>query len=488
MFLRCGRGIFPAVPDAPDGGDPLRVRGAFLDLLADAPHVDRDGGGVAVACSPYVLEKILAPKRLARMAHEEGQQLEFSSGQGDAGTGERDLPCEHVDPQVAVDEHGRAARRRRRERALRTAQDSAYARDQLPGREGFRNVVVGSQFEPDDPIGLFTAGGEHDHRHRCEGPEPPTHLKAVDSRKHEVEHDEIGRIGQGSVERCLTVTGHLDGEALALEISGHDLGDGLIVVDDENASGVHGFDGTGTRGTQGTHRHYETRNRPRFGPRTRPCQRKQAVMQLLIMAKEPVAGRVKTRLCPPCDPVDAAAIAEAALRDTLEHALASQAERVVLALDGTPGRWCPSGVEVIDQGAGDFATRLARAWGHMPRPTLQIGMDTPQLEARDLDTAMSALAKPGVDAVLGPALDGGWWGLGLRGRPTETDEVFADIAMSRHDTGDRQLDRLRMLGLHVEILPTHRDADTWGDACAIARAAPSCRFSEAVREVEAGLR
>ncbi len=212
------------------------------------------------------------------------------------------------------------------------------------------------------------------------------------------------------------------------------------------------------------------------------------VMHLLIMAKEPIPGRVKTRLSPPCDPAGAAAIAEAALRDTLENALASRAEHVVLALDGKPARWCPPEVEVIDQGDGDFATRLARAWGRVPRPTIQIGMDTPQIEARHLDSAMASLGRPGVDAVFGPALDGGWWGLGLGSEPELADELFVDIAMSRGDTGARQLERLRSLGLCVEILPTHRDVDAWADACAIAHTAPRLRFSKAVREVEEGLR
>lgn len=210
-------------------------------------------------------------------------------------------------------------------------------------------------------------------------------------------------------------------------------------------------------------------------------------MHLLVVAKEPVPGRVKTRLCPPCDPEGAAAIAEAALRDTLEHALASHADRVVLALDGAPAEWCPPGVEVIGQGDGDFATRLARAWGRVPRPTLQIGMDTPQLGPEDLDAVMLSLAEPGVDAVLGPAFDGGWWGLGLCGRPASAEWVFAGIAVSGRDTGACQLDRLRVLGLRVGLLPTHRDADTWGDACAVAAAAPSTHFAGAVREVAARL-
>ena len=57
-------------------------------------------------------------------------------------------------------------------------------------------------------------------------------------------------------------------------------------------------------------------------------------VDLLVLAKEPVAGRVKTRLCPPCSPTEAAAVAEAALADTLAAAVATGADRVVVSLDG----------------------------------------------------------------------------------------------------------------------------------------------------------
>src|SRR5690606_23084798 len=64
---------------------------------------------------------------------------------------------------------------------------------------------------------------------------------------------------------------------------------------------------------------------------------------LLVMAKAPVAGRVKTRLVPPLSAAEAAAVAEAALADTLEAVAACGAERRVLALDGEPGPWLPEG-------------------------------------------------------------------------------------------------------------------------------------------------
>ena len=193
-----------------------------------------------------------------------------------------------------------------------------------------------------------------------------------------------------------------------------------------------------------------------------------------MLAKEPVPGRVKTRLCPPCSPVEAARVAEAALADTLDAALGSTADRVVLALDGRPGPWCPPGVVVIGQGHGTLDRRLAHAWSHGAGrgPALQVGMDTPQVSAADLDRAMAALADGHVDAVLGPATDGGWWALGMR-RPLP--QAVLGVPTSRPDTGARQAARLAALGLRTRPLELQTDIDTWPDAVAVAMQAPATR-------------
>ena len=202
------------------------------------------------------------------------------------------------------------------------------------------------------------------------------------------------------------------------------------------------------------------------------------IVDLLVIAKEPVPGRVKTRLCPPCSPDTAATIAAAALADTLTAACASGADRVVLALHGRPGPWCPPGVAVVGQGTGPLGRRLTTAWEHGRGPALLVGMDTPQVSAPDLDAAMATLDSPGVDAVLGPATDGGWWAVGLR-RPHPA--AFLGVPTSRPDTGVRQAARLAGLGLVVRRLDEQTDVDTWADAEAVAAARPGTRFAAAVR-------
>jgi uncharacterized protein len=203
-------------------------------------------------------------------------------------------------------------------------------------------------------------------------------------------------------------------------------------------------------------------------------------VDLIVFAKEPIAGLVKTRLCPPCSPVEAALLAEAALADTLDAAQASGAVRVLLALDGRPGAWCPPGVVVVGQGHGALDRRLAHAWSHETGrgPALLVGMDTPQVSAADLDRSMATLVDDHVDAVLGPATDGGWWALGMR-RPQP--EAVLGVPTSRPDTGARQAARLAALGLRTRALDPQTDIDTWPDAVAVALQAPATRLAAAVR-------
>jgi glycosyltransferase A (GT-A) superfamily protein (DUF2064 family) len=205
-------------------------------------------------------------------------------------------------------------------------------------------------------------------------------------------------------------------------------------------------------------------------------------VDLVVLAKEPVPGHVKTRLCPPCSPAEAAGVAAAALADTLDAALGSGADRVVLALDGRPGVWCPPGVVVVGQGRGTLDRRLAHAWSQVSGhgPALQVGMDTPQVSAAELDRAMSALIDRGVDAVLGPATDGGWWALGMR-RPRP--EAVLGVPTGRPDTGARQVARLVALGLRTRLLDPQTDIDTWPDALAAADRAPGTRVAVAVRSL-----
>lgn len=201
---------------------------------------------------------------------------------------------------------------------------------------------------------------------------------------------------------------------------------------------------------------------------------------LIVLAKAPVPGRVKTRLCPPCTPPEAARIAGAALVDTLEAAAGVRTTRTVLALDGPKGPWVPSSVRVIEQRGGGLDERIACAFEDVDEPALLIGMDTPQVTTALLRRAVVTLDRPGVDAVLGSAEDGGWWACGLR-QPLR--DAFVGVRMSAPWTGIAQRRRLQSLGLNVAELPAMRDVDTFDDALVVAEQAPDTRFARAVDAV-----
>lgn len=205
-------------------------------------------------------------------------------------------------------------------------------------------------------------------------------------------------------------------------------------------------------------------------------------LTLLVIAKAPEPGRVKTRLCPPCTPTQAATLAEAALADTLATVAAMPARRRVLALDGRVGPWLPEGFDVVGQPQGGLDERLAAAFDTVDGAAFLVGMDTPQLTAAQLEEASRLLAPGQHDAVLGPAIDGGWWAIGLR----ESDpRVFLGIPTSTECTGAHQWRRLVELGLAPALLPTLRDVDTFADARLVAAAAPSSRFAREVARLGA---
>ena len=196
----------------------------------------------------------------------------------------------------------------------------------------------------------------------------------------------------------------------------------------------------------------------------------------IVLAKAPVAGRVKTRLCPPLSPAEAAAVAEAALADTLAAVSRCGADRLVVALDGAPGPWLPPGFEVVAQRGSGLDQRLAAAWSDVGGPGVQVGMDTPQLLPEHLDGALASL--DGHDAGLGPADDGGWWAIALR---APDDRCFLGVPMSEATTGRAQHQRLVDLGWSVALLPSLRDIDTAEDLAAISAAAPHLRTSGVAR-------
>ncbi|MEU4639414.1 DUF2064 domain-containing protein [Micromonospora sp. NPDC023814] len=213
---------------------------------------------------------------------------------------------------------------------------------------------------------------------------------------------------------------------------------------------------------------------------------------LLVVAKAPVPGMVKTRLCPPATPVQAAQLAAAALRDTLDAVRDTPGVTPVLALAGrlTDAEHAAeltaavAGWPVLPQRGVDFAARLANAHVDVADAfpgdrVLQIGMDTPQLTPARLAAAVRRLAD--AEAVLGRAADGGWWALGLRD-PRQA-VALRGVPMSTPRTGRSTWSALTGRGLRTMPLPVLRDVDDWSDARAVAAATPGSRFARQVAAV-----
>ncbi|BBZ37364.1 TIGR04282 family arsenosugar biosynthesis glycosyltransferase [Mycobacterium conspicuum] len=209
---------------------------------------------------------------------------------------------------------------------------------------------------------------------------------------------------------------------------------------------------------------------------------------LLVVAKAPEPGRAKTRLAATVGDRVAAEIAAAALLDTLDAVVAAPVAARVVALtgdlDGAAGaaeiRDRLEAFTVIEQRGDGFADRLANAHADAADgyPVLQIGMDTPQVTAELLAGCADRLLQ--TPAVLGLAIDGGWWVLGVR-TPAAA-ECLRGVPMSQPDTGELTLKALRDNGIEVTPVQQLADLDVIDDVAAVRDAcAPDSRFARVTR-------
>lgn len=202
---------------------------------------------------------------------------------------------------------------------------------------------------------------------------------------------------------------------------------------------------------------------------------------VVVIAKQPLAGRVKTRLQPSFSADEAAQLAAAALRDTLAAVREAAVPRRLLAWEGDASGWS-SGLELAAQPPGTLNDRLEAAFAaafvsvspSSDARALLIGMDTPQVRPSDLEVEWD-----GADALLGLCEDGGFWAIGLRA--DHPPGIFEAVPMSTARTGSAQLARLFDLGLVVKLLPPKRDVDLPEDAEAVALAHPDLEFTHCWR-------
>ena len=208
-----------------------------------------------------------------------------------------------------------------------------------------------------------------------------------------------------------------------------------------------------------------------------------------MVAKAPVPGEAKTRLAAHVGAATAAELAAAGLLDTLEVMLATFPV-VHVALAGEVSRGVRTAeiesalqrCRVFPQRGAGFGARLAAAHadaagGHL---VVQVGTDTPQLSSGLLTEVVEVAGRGRRTAVLGDALDGGWWVLALRDPALA--RALASVPMSRGDTGELTRRALVDGGAQVRSCTPLRDVDEPEDAEAAALAAPGGRFAEAWRQ------
>lgn len=201
---------------------------------------------------------------------------------------------------------------------------------------------------------------------------------------------------------------------------------------------------------------------------------------LVVIAKQPVPGRVKTRLQPEYSADEAATLAAALISDTLATARTVRADRHILFYAGDvlpPGA---GAFEVIAQPDGTLGERIGYLFDLMDEPTVLIGMDTPQFSLGHLGGTFPAWPS-GVGAVIGPAEDGGWWTLGMR---QPDGDMVRGVSTSRADTGQRQLAELHQADLVVSLLPVLLDVDDSASAHRVSDLVPNGAFASTLRRLD----
>ena len=186
-----------------------------------------------------------------------------------------------------------------------------------------------------------------------------------------------------------------------------------------------------------------------------------AATTIVVMAKECIPGKVKTRLHPPLSFEDAARVASASLTDTLD-AVAATGLPVTVCAQGNIA--VPAGFASIPQVSGGLDERIAAAVDTCGGRVLLIGMDTPQVDPRLLRTLADDWSDH-VDAWFGPATDGGFWLLGLGNLSSDRlggrtrGDLVRGVPMSSPETGLRQRERLIEAGLSVQDVGPLTDID-----------------------------
>ncbi|MDO3378197.1 TIGR04282 family arsenosugar biosynthesis glycosyltransferase [Geoalkalibacter halelectricus] len=192
-----------------------------------------------------------------------------------------------------------------------------------------------------------------------------------------------------------------------------------------------------------------------------------------IFAKEPQAGQTKTRLCPPLSPAEAAAFYAVSLEESVAR-MAAGAWRLVIFYSGKRDYFARAfpGVPLLAQQGAELGARMDHALRVLldagARAAVLIGSDSPDLPLEHVQEAFAALA--GHEAVLAPALDGGYV---LIGESRHHPELFADIPWSTSRVLAATRQRARAAGIDLRELAPWDDLDDWAALESLLARAPA---------------
>ncbi len=189
---------------------------------------------------------------------------------------------------------------------------------------------------------------------------------------------------------------------------------------------------------------------------------------VFIMAKAPRPGEVKTRLCPPLPPAQAAELYRCFLLDKIEQVRSLKEAIPAVAYTPAEGRSLFEALApeftLVPQRGPDLGARLANGFEDLLAngcdAALAIDSDTPTLPLAFLEQALALMRTPSADVALGPTEDGGYYLIGLRATHRE---LFEDIPWSTSQVLPETITRAGRLGLRVARLPEWYDVDTPAD-------------------------
>lgn len=190
---------------------------------------------------------------------------------------------------------------------------------------------------------------------------------------------------------------------------------------------------------------------------------------LVVMAKKPEKGKVKTRLCPTLSQEQAMNLYRSFLLDKIEQV--SRVKNVLPALAFTPGsaekffrEIVPKNFELVPQNGLDLGERLANVFKELFSDNFEqiviIGSDSPTLPTSYIEKSFLLLNRKDIDVVLGPSDDGGYYLIGLK---FFISSLFEEIYWSTSKVYDETIKRIEISDLRLATLPVWYDVDSMDD-------------------------